>query len=233
MAEVVYDDFAAYSNALAGAEPRPTQNELTVSQVATWMVIDAPFLRAGSTQTGFYWAMTSGARWRGATFLRSIDGGATYSLVGSTSIKAGIGDIPLALGTGSPSVWDEVNTIVVTLRGTDTQLISVTELEVFNGANAAWIGNASGEATGEIIQYRDATLLSPGVYELSGLLRGRLGTEHTIGLHGVDEVFVSLERGIFDADFGLPDWNLERDYKAESRLADNRAVVEKQFANTG
>ncbi len=54
-----------------------------------------------------------------------------------------------------------------------------------NWGNAALLGD-------EIIQWRNATLLSEGLYELSGLLRGRRGTESATGTHRVGEKFVVL-----------------------------------------
>lgn len=66
------------------------------------------------------------------------------------------------------NVWDETSTVDVQL--TSGALVSRTKLEVYNGANLCLIGT-------ELISFRTATLLSPGVYRLSGLLRGRKGTE--------------------------------------------------------
>ena len=68
----------------------------------------------------------------------------------------------------------------------DASLQSVTELAVLNGANAALIGD-------EIIQFKTATLLSPGQYRLSGLLRGRLGTEWATGSHTEGDRFILLD----------------------------------------
>src|SRR5690606_22203698 len=53
-------------------------------------------------------------------------------------------------------------------------------------ANAALIGR-------EIIQFRSAVLQGDGTYRLSGLLRGRRGTEHEIAGHGAGETFLLLE----------------------------------------
>jgi hypothetical protein len=58
-------------------------------------------------------------------------------------------------------------------------------LEVLNGANAAILGD-------EIIQWKTATLLECGTYELSGLLRWRRGTEGAVGTHKLGERFVVL-----------------------------------------
>jgi hypothetical protein len=53
------------------------------------------------------------------------------------------------------------------------------------GANACLIGS-------EIVQFRDASLVSAGVYTLKGLLRGRRGTEASMTGHASGERFVLL-----------------------------------------
>lgn len=56
---------------------------------------------------------------------------------------------------------------------------------MLNGANGALLGE-------EIIQWTTATLIGTKRYRLSGLLRGRLGTEHAMHHHAVGERFIVL-----------------------------------------
>ena len=51
----------------------------------------------------------------------------------------------------------------------------MSELQLFAGRNGAAVKNLDGEW--EVFQFLNATLISSGVYELSGLLRGQAGTE--------------------------------------------------------
>ena len=230
--DVTYDDSAAYLFGLPGAEPKATGNGFTVPDPATWIVIDTTLLTADSTDTGFYWGMHSGPNWRGATFERSTDG-VNFTIIAGESLKAFLGDVAVATPTGSPVIFDELNTITVVMRSVDVPLAGATEEEVFNGANAFWLGDIDGNPNGEIMQFRDATLIASNTYELTGLLRGRLGTEFAIPLHGVNEVFALLEANIFDADFGSSDWNLIRQYVAYSRYVDESLVTPRDFTNTG
>jgi hypothetical protein len=71
------------------------------------------------------------------------------------------------------NLWDETSTVDVQILS-GGGLVSRTKLEVYNGANLCLIGS-------ELLSFRTATLLSPGVYRLSGLLRGRKGTEAEAG----------------------------------------------------
>ena len=48
----------------------------------------------------------------------------------------------------------------------------------------------------EIIQFATAALISPGIYRLSTLLRGRLGTEMFISSHALGERFVVLNEAV-------------------------------------
>lgn len=230
--DVVFDDAAAYIYGLPGADPRPPNNPYVSSQPSTWMVLDAPLLTTTSSQTGLYYGVHSGAGWRGATFKRSLDG-STFQTIAGVSQKARIGDVAAALPVGSDSIWDELNTITVVMRSDDVPLFSASEIDVLNGANALWLGAEDGNANGEIIQFREATLIAPNTYELTGLLRGRLGTEFAIGLHGTDEVLVMLQLAVYDKDFGLADWNQERLYVAYSRYVDESLVTPRAFTNTG
>lgn len=84
----------------------------------------------------------------------------------------------------SPWVWDNTNTVQVRMLKGD--LTSATEDEVLNGANLALLGN-------EIIQFTTANLVAANTYELSGLLRGRRGTERHTGTHVSGDRFVLLE----------------------------------------
>lgn len=85
------------------------------------------------------------------------------------------------------TVWDRTNTFGVQVNGT---LTTVTESAVLDGANALMVG-------AEVIQFTTATLVSSdgglNQYTLSGLLRGRRGTEWAIGTHSLYESVVLLD----------------------------------------
>jgi hypothetical protein len=66
------------------------------------------------------------------------------------------------------------------------ELFSAPELTVLNGANFILIGS-------EILQYKTATLIGTNRYTLSGLLRGRRGTEWAMSTHAAGERVVALE----------------------------------------
>lgn len=182
--ECVAEDSAIYtqSGLGAGASNIPTQ-VVTVPVQTLGMLLDIPMLRDTDNDAGIYFA-ACGYRsgWGGAALFKSNDGGATYSQVTSTNDEAAIGYATTAMGDFfSGNIFDESNTVTVQMiAGT---LSSASELLVLNGANYAVLGD-------ELIQFKNATLVSAGVYTLSGLLRGRKGTEWAMGSHSVGDRFV-------------------------------------------
>ncbi len=149
-------------------------------------VIDGPILRdADNNSPGVYIAAKGKkAGWPGCLVQSSYDG-TLFDGSSTISASAAIGRCTTTLGdwTGG-NRFDEINTVTVSI-GLGT-LSSVTRAQVLDsGANACRIGD-------EVLQFRVATLVSTGVYRLSGLLRGRRGTEWAQVDHGMGERFVSL-----------------------------------------
>lgn len=158
---------------------------------SSFEILDIPLLRDEDDRPGHYLAVTAKtANWQSAAVYSSADS-LTYNLETTVSDAAIVGTCTTVLGawTGG-TVFDETNTVTVDV-GTSGQLVSVTRDEIVNSqsVNAAVIGTlppstGSGALSGlgglencELIQYTTATLISTGVYKLSGLLRGRKGTE--------------------------------------------------------
>ena len=110
--------------------------------------------------------------WPGAVNLFRKSGSG-YSLDTAIEAASDIGELAADLYSGITSLWDYGNDIYVQLyQGT---LETKDKLDVFAGANALAIQNTSGGW--EIVQFLSATLLGPGKYKLSTLLRGQLGSE--------------------------------------------------------
>lgn len=208
-----------------------------ISLTATFVyTFNAPILDPTESVTAFTWAADSaGAAWGGGRLFRSTDG-VTFNAVKTAADRNITGTVAVATPDGPAEIWDRVNSIQVTLLYPSHTLESVSETDVLNGSNAAWIGSADG-SSGEVIQFATATLVtsSPRVYLLSDLLRGRRGTEHATGDHGANEVFVLLESAYYrNADYSGADLNATRYYKGVSTYQDADDVVDVQdFVNTG
>jgi hypothetical protein len=147
-------------------------------------MLDIPPLRDGDHDRYGVYAAAAGyaSGWTGAAIFKSSDGD-NFDYMMSMDNAAIIGQITTALGDFSGgNVFDESNIVRVSVNGV---LESKTRDQVLDGANVAIIGD-------EMIQFRTATLVSTGVYDLSGLLRGRMGTEWAMADHAIYEIFVLL-----------------------------------------
>lgn len=146
-------------------------------------------------------AIGEDAGWKGTVLYRSSDSGGSYQRVATGTEAAVMGTALTVLSPGEHTVPDEASSVEVLLLGQGT-LESAPLEAVLNGANAALLGE-------EILQFTTAELLGAGQYRLSGLLRGRLGTEYAISGHNSGEQFILLNDRIalFDAPqgaIGLP-----------------------------
>jgi hypothetical protein len=213
--EGVSETAASYvSAAIAdGGQGRPVQ--LITGEAATRLILpDLPLLRdvddAGGAGSRLYYLMAGyGAPgWPGAALYRSADGSA-WNQTGRALGEAAWGATTHALGsTGSPFSTDEVNSLRVFMTTGGERLESVTQAAMLNAANAALLLKANGEP--EVIQFRDVTLNPDGSFTLTGLLRGRRGTDVFVDGHQPGELFVLLDPDDVETlvvplgDLGLP-----------------------------
>lgn len=132
-----------------------------------------------SDDGGAYWAAGPGfaapnVEWRGGVLLAATDAGVgNFANLRATDVptpwfrlQTGLPAMPL---DGPWGAWDDVTTVDVEMM-TNATLASYPAKDVLAGVNRVVIGD-------EVVQFRDATLIDSGLYRLSGLLRGRLGTE--------------------------------------------------------
>ena len=216
-----FEAAALGSTAAADGGDFPAQ---TVAEpgVTTLHVLDIPALSDADALSPTLYGAIAGAAdgWRGAQVFVSSDEGQSYGLVASGQAPAVMGTAIDVLGAGPSQVWDEDNQVRVQLLRADMTLESRPGLAVLNGANLAVLG-------GELVQFRDAVLQPDGSYTLSGLLRGRRGSEHLTGTHVAGERFVLLGGGLLSlsptvADIGRP--VLVKAVSINTALADAAAV---------
>jgi hypothetical protein len=78
------------------------------------------------------------------------------------------------LGAARPGAWDRGPALRLQVKG--GQLDTASETALLGGANLVAIGDGSAEGW-ELMQFRDARLISAGVWEISARLRGQAGTD--------------------------------------------------------
>lgn len=189
---LIYDRKSAYTSNVTGILPVPPPDPISTVPGETLIeLIDTHILASGDdTQLGFYVAI-SGQKpaWSGATVEFSEDGGNTWIDLQTASTPAIMGELVSALGEHSAYIPDQHNTVQVEVKTPNLGLESATLAQMMSRANRALIGD-------EIINFGNVTEVSPGVWELSYLLRGRLGTDAVS--HAIGERFVMLDRAFIE-----------------------------------
>ena len=173
--------YAAWGGAAAGFRAQT----IDYSGPTFLTVMDVPPLRSADTSQGLYVAACGAASdWPGCALDISRDG-STYSQAANINQAGVMGWAATALPNfGGGNQPDELSTVSVVLySGT---LASCAYADFLNGLNAAYLG-------GELIFFRNATLTAANTYTLSGLLRGRVGTEGAMSTHAIGEQFVLLD----------------------------------------
>lgn len=181
--------------------PIPQDTELVIG--------DWPWIEDEGRQRVVQVAMQGALRrpWKGAVLNKSSDGGTTYDAVLTDNAPATIGETLTALPNfGGGYVFDEGPGVQVLIHPGGGELASATRRAVLGGANFAMVG-------AEMIQFKTATLTDTNTYTLTGLLRGRHGTQWAMRGHAVGDVFCLLPTPLtLDA---LPvDYGFMRHYKA-------------------
>jgi hypothetical protein len=151
-------------------------------------LLDLPWLGTGlaTAPSVFAAAAGTGGGWRGAALLQSSDGGVSVEEAGSTAPSAIIGTASSALGGGASTLIDRINHVDVTLAQSGMTLSDADLAGLIAGRNLASLGE-------ELIQFERAEALGGVSYRLSGLLRGRRGTEAAMADHQAGERFVLIE----------------------------------------
>lgn len=185
-------------------------------------------LRDADDDPGFYAAACglTGNAWRAAALFQSGDEGASYQAITTFTTPAVMGTLTDTLGPFvGGNIPDEINTFTVNLFS--GALSSVAYASFIAGLQAAVVGD-------EIVYFRTATLNGDGSYTISGLLRGRRGSEYAMSTHVAGERFVLVSASTFkrisaeSASLGLT-----KLYKGVTSGAFLDSATAKSFTNTG
>ncbi len=184
------------------------------------IMLCSPLLRdsddTGRTVSQLYYFMGGFGQpgWTAGTLFKSAES-TEYSDVGSIVGEMAWGSAASVLGdTTLPFSTDETNTLKVFMNTGASKITSVTQLEMVNGANPAALIHSNGIDV-EIFQFRDVVTNDDGSFTLSGLLRGRRGSESFIADHSVGDTFLLLESTTGDSThLALSEINSSRYYRA-------------------
>ena len=190
-------DPSIYASDAVGIATRLPRNPFLIVTDTVFELMDAPLVRLGDDVPGYFAALggtTTSAvvqGWPGGELYRRD--GAELELVASQGVpSAAFGSVLVDLGAADYTIRTEGPLQVQLQQGA---LTSATLEQMLDGANYAVVEVRSGSARigWEVIQYQTAAFDSGNsVWTLTGLLRGRFGTEWAIGLHQAGDRFVAI-----------------------------------------
>nr|WP_323036095.1 glycoside hydrolase/phage tail family protein [Pararhodobacter sp.] len=171
-----------------GSDDLPQAGAFQAAVPVLPLFLDLPLMRGDEVPHAPHLAVT-GRPWPGsvAVYDAPMDGGA-FSLNTTKGLRATIGVTRTPLFTATHALWQRGPGVEV-IFPQSTALASAEVGELLGGANLAAIGTG---ADWELFQFTQATLLEPGVWRLSGLLRGQFGTDPLIPSAWAPESLVVL-----------------------------------------
>lgn len=191
------DRLAAYSSDIPDVvmPPAPTPPQPSSPSDTILAILDIPALTDDADNLNYYAAMTGETdAWAGATLQQSLDGGATFVSVGSSTLNSIMGTLMEPVASADPDYIDRTNSVVVQLY-TDDQLESRDFAQLLRQGGAfALSTEASGGRSWEIMQFQDADEFSPKQFRLTTLTRGRKATQASA--HAPGDMFVYLDPSI-------------------------------------
>ncbi len=137
--------------------------------------VDLPLLRGDEPAAAGYVAATQ-TPWPGSVAIYGSPETTGYVLKGLATAPATVGVTLDDLPPGPEGRIDHASRLRVRVEG--EALTSCTLLQLFSGRNVAAVCNVDG--AWEVLQFANATLIGPGSYELTRLLRGQGGTERAM-----------------------------------------------------
>lgn len=135
--------------------------------------MDLPLLKGDEVPHAPYLAARA-QPWPGGVAVYSATEDSDYTLNTVIETPSRLGVLQSVLSAAEPGLWQRGEALRVEVSG--APLSSSSREAVLNGANAAAIGDGSSDRW-EIIQFAQAELVAPNLYELSDLLRGQAGSD--------------------------------------------------------
>lgn len=171
----------AYNATASGVAPKPpTISGVALRGATDFVAMNLPSLRTSDNVPGAYIAACGYLEgWAGALIYLSVDGGLSYR-------EAATFNAPSSMGSLTASVSASGEPISVTMQ--DGTLSSVTPDQIASRMNSFAI-TTGGES--EVGQFQTQTPTGTDAYDLTGTVRGELGT--TAASHASGDRFVMLD----------------------------------------
>jgi hypothetical protein len=212
---------------MAGRDP----DEIYVAGPTKGIAVDIPLADDAhdSTLPQVYYGAgkyLASAAWPGAAFYKGDATGENYTDIAEVSSASGMtwGYASGVLASADPWVWDRGNSVNIDVRGGTLSSVTEADIAADPTINLAYLG-------GELINFTTATLEADGTYTLSGLRRGRRGTEWAVDGHSTNEEFV-LVSSLARLGLGLSEVGVREYFKAATQGQDVEGAQEISFVFT-
>lgn len=189
------------------------------------LLFDGSIFRDVDSDPGHY-AFAKGSS--GSKLLNSTDGGVTYTEVASFTTQSVFGDCDTLGDTSVGWMFDETSTVTVDVGAGTLSSTTRAVMLADQSINACAIGI---HGRWEVMQFRTASMLSAGVYTLSGLLRGLRGTEWAIPLHAAGDRFVLITTAARRVEKQASEIGIEELYKGVTAGRPISSATEQAFTN--
>ena len=191
----VRDNQGSYISYAIANPPARQPQKLKLIAPTNALFLDLPALQDADSNPGFYMAAqraAGGNSWGGCQIYKSTDGGSTFVTQFAIVNESTVGTLQDAVPASPHYTYDDSTDIIVNVLSAAYSFSSVTDAQLIAGLNAAAMG---ADGRWEIVQFGEAVQLSTTQWRLSRLLRGRRGTEHTIGQSVAGDTFALLNAG--------------------------------------
>ena len=230
---------AGYTSTTTGTTAPAASNPVLLPVSSQMVLVDCPCVRdidgvpGDAGFYGFIGPLQPDSSWVGGRIVRRADGSLYPTLAVLSSASTIARTITALADTTNYYSYSATDTIQVQLSS--GSFTTHTEAELYADKLTNLIAVGSESAGWELIQFATATDNGAGLWTLTGMLRGRFGTERFASTHAAGDTVV-----LFDfttpstARIKLPlrDRNISHRYKAVSLGAPQDVAPSREFTNT-
>jgi len=193
-------DSGRYTSNATGSSNFGSQTNIAIQSPSLMFLLDSPIITDAEDDAGMYASLipeavlTNSVTWGGATLMMNEGGTSdvihTVSSVGNPATCIGAVQAAVAKPVGRANIIDQSYTITVKTNG--RPMDSISREQLFNHNNLFAVVNSQAGVVQELLQFQTATETAEDTYKLSGILRGRFGTDSQIDAIAAGAYLVQL-----------------------------------------
>ena len=185
-------DSGRYTSNVTGSSNLGSQTNIAIKSPSMALLLDSPIITDADNDAGIYASLipeavlSQSVTWGGATLMAGESSSSVNSTVGVVgqpivSVCQVLEDVLVT--HANVDIVDQSRRIIVKTNGTD--LSSISRAHLYQGGNLfALVNSFAGEVV-ELLQFQFAEEIDEFTYRLTGLLRGRYGTERAARVYNI------------------------------------------------